>query len=160
IALSLVLLIGAGLLIGSIRRLAHVNPGFETNNLLTADINFQRQPAAAPRQGENLREQRLLERSNFLRAVEQKVAALPGVQSVGIINDLPVTGDSALAGNFKIEGRPDVNWANAPAAEWKSVTTNYFSAIGIPLLKGRSFSELDTLRSPAVVLINETLARR
>src|SRR5262249_49997719 len=71
-----------------------------------------------------------------------------------------VTGDSALAGNFKIEGRPDVNWANAPMAEWKSATLNYFNAIGIPLLKGRSFSELDTLQSPAVVLINETLARR
>ncbi len=160
IALSLVLLVGAGLLIGSIRRLAQVNPGFETKNLLTADINYQRRPVTTYRQGENPREQRLRERSDFLRAVEQKVTALPGIQSVGIINDLPVTGDSAQAGNFKIEGRPDVNWANAPVAEWKSVTLNYFNAIGVPLLKGRSFSELDTLQSPAVVLINETLARR
>ena len=65
-----------------------------------------------------------------------------------------------MAGNFKIEGRPDVNWANAPAAEWKSVTTNYFNAIGVPLLKGRAFSAFDTMQSPPVVLINETLARR
>jgi putative ABC transport system permease protein len=160
IALSLMLLVGAGLLIGSIRRLAQVNPGFETNNLLTADINYPRRPATAYRQGEGDTEQRLRERSDFLRAVEQKVATLPGAQSVGVINDLPVTGDSDTAGSFKIEGRPDVNWANAPVAEWKSVTPNYFNAIGIPLLKGRSFSELDTQQSPATILINETLARR
>jgi putative ABC transport system permease protein len=158
IALSLVLLAGAGLLIGSVRRLAQVNPGFETNNLLTADINYPRRPAAAYQQAAPW--QKLQERSDFLRAVEQKVAALPGVQSVGIINDLPVTGDSAQAGAFKIEGKPDVNWANAPVAEWKSVTSNYFNAAGIPLLKGRSFSEVDTRQSPAAVLINDTLARR
>jgi predicted permease len=53
-----------------------------------------------------------------------------------------------------------VNWANDPQAEWKSVTPNYFNAIGVPLLKGRAFSEEDTPRSPATILINETLARR
>jgi putative ABC transport system permease protein len=159
IALSLVLLVCAGLLIASFRQLSAVEPGFETNNLLTADINYARRPVTSYR-GENPEEQRRLERLGFLRAVEQKVAALPGIQSVGIINDLPVTGDNAMAGNFKIDGRPDVNWANAPAAEWKSVTTNYFNAIGVPLLKGRAFSAFDTIQSPPVVLINETLARR
>ncbi|HEY6399906.1 MAG TPA: FtsX-like permease family protein, partial [Blastocatellia bacterium] len=138
--------------------LAQVNPGFETNNLLTADINYPRRPAAAYQQ--NDAGQRLQERNDFLRAIEQKIATLPGVQSVGVINDLPVTGDGDTAGNFKIEGKPDVNWANAPQAEWKSVTPNYFNAIGIPLLKGRSFSERDTPQSPATILINETLARR
>jgi putative ABC transport system permease protein len=158
IALSLVLLVGAGLLIGSVRRLAQINPGFETNNLLTADINYPRRPAAAYQQSGEGQERQ--ERSDFLRAIEQKVATLPGVQSVGVINDLPVTGDLDTAGKFKIEGDPDVNWANAPQAEWKSVTPNYFNAIGIPLLKGRSFSERDTPQSPATILINETLARR
>jgi putative ABC transport system permease protein len=158
IALSLVLLVGAGLLIGSVRRLAQVNPGFDTNNLLTADINYPRRPAAAYQQSGEGQERR--ERSDFLRAIEQKVATLPGVQSVGVINDLPVTGNIDTAGQFKIEGKPDVNWANAPQAEWKSVTPNYFNAIGIPLLKGRSFSERDTPQSPATILINETLARR
>jgi len=71
-----------------------------------------------------------------------------------------VTGDSASAGSFRIEGDPNVNWANDPQAEWKSVTPNYFNAIGVPLLKGRVFSEEDTPRSPATILINETLARR
>jgi len=159
IALSLVLLVGAGLLIGSVRRLAQVNPGFDTNNLLTADINYPRRPAAAYRQDEGGGGQKILARSDFLRAVEQKVAMTPGVQSVGVINDLPVTGDSAQAGSFKIEGRPDVNWANAPVAEWKSVTSNYFKTIGIPLLEGRLFIERDTQQSPATILINETLAR-
>jgi putative ABC transport system permease protein len=160
IALSLVLLVGAGLLISSFQQLSAVDPGFDADNLLTADIHYARRPVTSYRRGENLEEQRRLERIAFLRAVEQKVAALPGIQSVGIINDLPATGDNAMAGNFKIEGRPDVNWANAPAAEWKSVTTNYFNAIGVPLLKGRAFSAFDTVLSPPVILINETLARR
>ncbi|HEU0175927.1 MAG TPA: ABC transporter permease [Blastocatellia bacterium] len=160
IALSLVLLVGASLLIGSLKRLAQVNPGFETNNLLTADINYPRRPASAYPKGEDGDRQRLQERGDFLRAIEQKVAALPGVQSVGVINDLPVTGDSASAGSFRIEGDPNVNWANDPQAEWKSVTPNYFNAIGIPLLKGRAFGERDTSQSPATILINETLARR
>ena len=160
IALSLVLLVAAGLLIGSVRRLAQVNPGFETNNILTADINYPRRPAASYPQGEDGERQTLQERGDFLRAVEQKVAAVPGVQSVGVINDLPVTGDSASAGSFRVEGSPNVNWANDPQAEWKSVTSNYFNAIGIPLLKGRAFSERDTPQSPATILINETLASR
>src|SRR5499426_2190781 len=151
---------GASLLIGSLKRLAQVNPGFETNNLLTADINYQRRPASTYPKGEEGERQRLQERGDFLRAIEQKVATLPGVQWVGVINDLPVTGDSASAGTFRIEGDPNVNWANDPQAEWKSVTPNYFNAIGVPILKGRSFSESDTSQSPATILINETLARR
>jgi putative ABC transport system permease protein len=160
IALSLVLLVGASLLIGSLKRLAQVNPGFETNNLLTADINYPRRPASAYPKGEEGERQRLQERGDFLRAIEQKVATLPGVQSVGVINDLPVTGELDSAGTFRIEGDPNVNWANDPQAEWKSVTPNYFNAIGVPLLKGRAFSEHDTSQSPAIILINETLARR
>jgi putative ABC transport system permease protein len=160
IALSLVLLVGASLLIGSFKRLAQVNPGFETNNLLTADINYPRRPASAYPKGEEGDRQRLQERGDFLRAIEQKVATLPGVQSVGVINDLPVTGELDSAGTFRIEGDQNVNWANDPQAEWKSVTPNYFNAIGVPLLKGRAFSEHDTSQSPAIILINETLARR
>jgi putative ABC transport system permease protein len=160
IALSLVLLVGASLLIGSLKRLAQVNPGFETNNLLTADINYPRRPASAYPKGEDGERQRLQERGDFLRAIEQKVATLPGVQSVGVINDLPVTGELDSAGTFRIEGDQNVNWANDPQAEWKSVTPNYFNAIGVPLLKGRAFSEDDTSQSPATILINETLARR
>ena len=160
IALSLVLLVGASLLIGSLKRLAQVNPGFETNNLLTADINYPRRPASAYPKGEDGERQRLQERGDFLRAIEQKVATLPGVQSVGVINDLPVTGELDSAGTFRIEGDQNVNWANDPQAEWKSVTPNYFNAIGVPLLKGRAFSEYDTSQSPATILINETLARR
>jgi putative ABC transport system permease protein len=160
IALSLVLLAGASLLIGSLKRLAQVNPGFETNNLLTADINYPRRPASAYPKGEDGERQRLQERGDFLRAIEQKVATLPGVQSVGVINDLPVTGELDTAGTFRIEGDQNVNWANDPQAEWKSVTPNYFNAIGVPLLRGRAFSENDTSQSPATILINETLARR
>jgi putative ABC transport system permease protein len=160
IALSTVLLAAAGLLIASFTRLSEVNPGFETSHVLTADIDYARRSATAYRLDGNVEEQTRQERLEFLREVERRVAALPGVQKVGIINDLPVSGDSAMAGNFKIEGRPPVNWANAPVAEWKSVSTTYFEAIGIPLLKGRLFSEFDTVKSPPVVLINDTLARR
>ncbi|HKC66077.1 MAG TPA: FtsX-like permease family protein, partial [Pyrinomonadaceae bacterium] len=158
VALSLVLLVSAGLLIESIRRLMYVNPGFNTQNLLTANVSFPRKPFSAETDEATARQKE--ERARFLAEVQSEINRLPGVQAVGAINDLPVTGNSSINGDFNIEGRPKYNPGEAPVAEFRLITPDYFHAIGIPLLKGRTFTEHDNLQMPVSILINETLARR
>jgi putative ABC transport system permease protein len=158
IGLSLVLLISAGLLIESIRRLTDVNPGFDPKPLLTASVSFPRKPASASSEADEL--EQVQAASRFLAEVEQKIGALPGVQAVGAINDLPVRGNSTVNGDFNIEGRPKYKSGEAPVAEYRLVTPSYFSAIGIPLLKGRVFNDSDDTQHPISILINETLAKR
>ena len=160
IALSLVLLVSAGLLIESIRRLTEVNPGFNPQNLLTANVSFPRNPASASLPTDGGAAKQTQETANFLAEVQQRIAQLPGVQAVGAINDLPVTGQGSVNGDFNIEGRPKYKSGEAPVAEFRLITPNYFRAIGIPLLKGRTFTERDAAHSQISILINETLARR
>ncbi len=157
IALSLVLLVSAGLLIGSMQRLLAVNPGFDPQPLLTADISYPRKVYAENAAGQR---QEAQERADFLRAAEAKAATVPGVLSVGVINDLPVTGNSAVNGGFQIEGRTPSNTGEAPLAERKFITPDYFAALGIAVKQGRAFSPRDTLDAPPVVLINEAMAQR
>jgi putative ABC transport system permease protein len=160
IALSLVLLVSAGLLIASIRRLTEVNPGFDTRNLLTVNVSFPRKPAPADDGTEAAASRQLQETTNFLDGVEERVAALPGVESVGAINNLPVSGFSSVNGDFNIDGRPKFKSGEAPVAEFRLVTPGYFRAIGIPVLKGRAFGDGEGPRQPVGVMVNETLARR
>jgi putative ABC transport system permease protein len=160
IAISLLLLICAGLFISSIRRLTEVNPGFDPNNLLVADIAYSRKPANAYQPGEAGDRQLIEEHARFLRDVEQDVSALPGVQSAGVIDALPVYGGNSVNGDFSVDGRPKPKPGEFPVAEFRMITPNYFSAIGIPLLQGRTFNERDTVENTPVVMINQTLARR
>jgi putative ABC transport system permease protein len=159
IALSFVLLISAGLLIESIRRLTEVNPGFNPKPLLTANLSFPRQPASLSATDDDEVAQ-VRASSRFLSEVEQKIAALPGVRAVGAINDLPVRGQGSVNGDFNIEGRPRYKSGEAPVAEYRLVTPSYFDAIGISLLKGRVFNETDDTEHQVSILINETLAKR
>ncbi|HZS07512.1 MAG TPA: ABC transporter permease [Blastocatellia bacterium] len=161
IALSLVLVVSAGLLIGSIGRLTAVNPGFNPNNLLAADISFPINPALAKDQSKEAQEKQLREWSGFLAQAHERIAALPGVQSVGAIDSLPVSGTNHVNGDFDIGGRPKFKPGEAPVAEFRSISPDYFKAIGIPVLRGRAFSERDNESgAPPVVMINETLAKR
>lgn len=160
IALSLVLLVSAGLLIESIKRLMDVNPGFNTQNLLTANVSFPRKTAPAEIESNAAAAQQTQDRAHFLAEVQKRISTLPGVQAVGAINDLPVAGNGSVNGDFNIEGRPKYRSGEAPIAEYRVITPAYFHAIGIPLLKGRPFTEHDNLQSPVNILINETLARR
>jgi putative ABC transport system permease protein len=159
IALSFVLLISAGLLIESIRRLTDVNPGFNPKPLLTASVSFPRRPPSSSA-GEEGELEQVRASSGFLTAVQQKILALPGVQAVGAINDLPVAGRGSVNGDFNIEGRPKFKSGEAPVAEYRLVTPSYFRAIGISLLKGRVFNDSDDARQQVSILVNETLARR
>ena len=160
IALSLVLLVSAGLLIESIRRLTEVNPGFDPQNLLTANISFPRAPLSAEDETEAGEAKQTQQAANFIAEVQGRISSLPGVQAVGAINDLPVSGQGSVNGDFNIEGRPQFKAGEAPVAEYRLITPDYFRAIGIPLLKGRIFTGEEGTQSPIRILINETLAKR
>jgi putative ABC transport system permease protein len=160
IALSFILLISAGLLIESVRRLTQVNPGFNPQNLLTANVSFPRRPASTDDDTDAGRARQVQETANFLAEVQGRIQSLPGVQAVGAINDLPVSGQGSVNGDFNIEGRPKFKSGEAPVAEYRLITPNYFRAIGIPLLKGRVFTDSDKSQEQFPIMINETLAKR
>ncbi|HKQ07298.1 MAG TPA: ABC transporter permease [Blastocatellia bacterium] len=160
IASSLVLLICAGLLIVSIQRLTKVDPGFDPRPLLTADVSFPRLATSPNDKPADAQTKQLQASVNFLTQVQQRISRLPGVEAIGAINDLPITGRSSVNGGFSIAGQPPWDPGKAPVAEFRTVTPDYFRAIGVRLIKGRTFNESDKLDSPAVVLINETMAKQ
>ena len=146
VALSLVLLIGAGLLIKSFARLRNVSPGFQAQGLLTMQVSL---PAFKYREANQIK--------GFFEATLQGMKAIPSVQAAGAISDLPLSG-SVHSGSFNIEGRP------APPgdelhADIRSATPEYFQTMQIPLLKGRFFTEQDTREASPVAIIDETLAQ-
>ena len=147
IALSLVLLIGAGLMIKSFWRLMQVDPGFNPENALTMVVSLPTtRYAEAERQV-----------AFFQQAVE-RVGNLPGVVAAGVTTDIPLFGGNSTG--FDIEGRQPYAPGQRPMVEYRSVSPGYFRAMGIPLLRGRTFSEQDSGDAPGVVIINEALARR
>jgi putative ABC transport system permease protein len=146
IALSLVLLIGAGLMIKSFWRLMQVDPGFNPVNALTAVVSL---PVAKYAETER-------QVAFFQQAVE-RVGSLPGVEAAGVTTDIPLFGGSSTG--FDVEGRPPSPPGQRPMVEYRSVSPGYFRAMGIPLLRGRAFTEQDRADAPGVVIINETLAR-
>jgi putative ABC transport system permease protein len=147
VALSLVLLIGAGLMIKSFVRLQDVNPGFDPDRLLTMRLLLP---------GSKYREEQ--QRVAFYQQLEERLKGLPGVQSVGAINWLPLSGLRS-ATSFVIEGRPEPPPGEKPVTDVRIVTPGFFNAMGIRLLKGRLITEADKQGSPRVVVINETMAR-
>jgi putative ABC transport system permease protein len=161
-ALALALMIGSSLLIATMQQLLAVNPGFETAHLLTADISYPRNRSEAEQDklaGTNAgRIQIANETTDFLRALEEKVAALPGVQAVGVTNRLPLVG-GGYNGDVSVAGQPKPKPGESPIAEFRTVSPAYFQAIGVPLLKGETFSGRETPQTPENILINESLAR-
>jgi putative ABC transport system permease protein len=147
ITISLVLFVGASLLIKSFLRLQQVDPGFRPDNVLTLNIALpeSRYPDEARQKA-------------FYQQVLQRLAAAPGVKSAGAVTILPLSGSDRTRA-FGIEGRPLVS-SNIPTASYSAVSADYFATLGIPLVKGRYFTERDTEQSPPVAVINETLARR
>jgi putative ABC transport system permease protein len=147
VALSLLLLIGAGLMARSLLRLFDRQLGFRADHLLTMILTLppNRYPDA----------QRT---TPFIQQVLAKVEATNGVESIAAINTLPLTGMDALR-NFTIPGRPELNFAQQANAAFRLVTPRYFRTMRIPLLRGRWFEERDQAGAPGVAIINETLAR-
>jgi len=155
-AMSLTLLIAAGLLIESERRMAVVDPGFDPKPVLTANVSFPRHKFAGTDAEKQSKE--LQETSQFLVEVTKRLKSLPGVIEAGAINDLPVTGYSSINGNFTIEGQPKPKPGEEPVAEYRWVTPDYFRAVGVPLIAGRAFDQGDGPDRPSVIIVNESFA--
>nr|MBA2502036.1 ABC transporter permease [Pyrinomonadaceae bacterium] len=149
IALSLLLLIGAGLLIKSFVLLRDVNPGFDAANVLTMRIGL---PAA--------RYAETKQKANFFRELTERVNALPGVEAAGATVSLPLGGSNFSVGrSFVREGRA-LATENSLDSDYFVLTPDYFRTMRIPVKTGRLFTNQDTVETPPVVVINETLARR
>ena len=148
VGLAMVVLIGAGLLIQSFIRLRSVDPGFQPAHVLTLRV-----PLAGGRNAATDR------RIAFFRQISDRIATLPGVRAVGAVNALPLTG-VGMGSLFAVEGRPAPSPGQRPLALFRSVSPTYFGAVGIPLVAGRVLADSDTAQAPAVVVVNQTLARR
>jgi putative ABC transport system permease protein len=148
VAIALVLLVGAGLLIRSLSTLSRVDTGIDARNLLAFDLFLSGSRAAAP-----------VQQVAFYNDLLRELRALPGVQSAGAAVTLPIGGDD-FATTFLVEGRPVPPPSDEPTAGYQIVTPGYFATMGMRIRAGRDFSESDTRESPAVVIVNETLARQ
>jgi putative ABC transport system permease protein len=147
VSLSLVLLVGAGLLVRSMWNLLHVNPGFDADNLLTLRVDLA---------GRNYDDQR---KRVFYDECLARVQALPGVRAAALAHSMPIDGTSWTS-VFIAADKPVPSRANLPSSDFLRVSADYFETMGIRLLQGRWFTSADTAESAPVVVINETLARR
>lgn len=148
VALSLVLLIGAGLMIRTFWKLQNVDPGFDSSNALTMSVRLTPIRYSEPHQ----------ELAFVDRAMEQ-IRAVPGVVSVGGTTKVPLAGGGSTQ-PFSIEGRPTGTISEQPMAQTRYISPDYFQTIGIPLRQGRFFSDYDRDNSVPVVIISEAMARR
>jgi len=146
VALSVVLLIGAGLLVRNFASLRDSNPGFRSRNLLTMNVSLP--PSRYPRPAQ----------AAFYRDLFRNIRALPGVQAVAGATALPV--NPSRFSPALPEGQPMVPLSERPLFNIQSITADYAQAMGIPLLRGREFTDRDDAASPMVLLVNQTLARR
>jgi len=152
VALSVVLLVGAGLLAGSFARLQHVTPGFDPNDVLTGNVLLPVGARFDPvRDGPAWRQ--------FFDELTARLDALPGVSDAGAVSSLPLSG-AVESGGFTIDGRPRPAPGEAPTADYSVVSGDYFAAMGIRLLAGRMFDGRDRSDAPGVVIVNRELARR
>jgi predicted permease len=147
VALSLVLLVGAGLLVRSFARMLGVKPGFNGDGVVTMWMNF-----TGPRYAEKGRSTQLLDQ------LLPRVAALQGVEGVAVANDLPLEGDDTTTGVGTAEGRAPFERGHQPLIGVHAVNPGYFRAMRIPLLRGRELSQSDTANTPTVAVINQKLA--
>jgi putative ABC transport system permease protein len=149
IALAVVLLASAGLLIRSFIGLQHVDRGFNPDNVLSMVVRL---PGARYPEDAQL--------VQFFNQAMERMRNLPGVQSAGMINFLPLYGGLGSNTAFKIMGRPAPPPGQDPTCDVRVVDAGYFQTLGIPLLRGRNFSDAEQREAKRVILINEALARK
>jgi predicted permease len=148
VALSLVLLVGAGLMIRSFVHLISADLGVKADNLLTMELSIPRLKYPEEQQ-----------RINFYEQLLGRVRNLPGVQKAAAVNYIPM-GRSNTDSNFRVEGQQAPPKGKEPDADNKVVTPDYFETMGTPIEQGRAFTEQDKKDTPRVVIINERMARR
>jgi predicted permease len=148
VALSLMLLIGAGLMIRSFQKLRAVNPGFDSGGVLTMTAMISHAKFPLPAQ-----------QVSFFERVLQRVRSLPGVQSAGVIDDAPLNEEGSHE-PIAIEGRPAVPMSEQPEVDVRLISPGYMSALHIPVLRGRDINDTDVVGRPAAILISESMARQ
>ncbi len=146
LAIAVVLLVGAGLLIQSLWRLQHVNPGLQPQNILTFNVSLPDVRYKSEKQAQ------------FYSDLLTRVRNLPGVQSASAVLPLPLSGDR-FSISFQIEGRP-VSPKDEPSADMFVTEPNYFRTMGIPIVRGRDFEARDQHKTEPVIIVSETFARQ
>jgi predicted permease len=146
-ALSMVLLVGAGLLVRSFARLLDVDVGFDTGNIITAQIALPARDYSEPGQ-----------RVRFFEALVERVQRLPGVSAASAITFMPLTGPGS-ATSFWVNDRPMPADGEKPVADLRWVHRDFHQSLGVPLISGRLFGPEDTQDAPLYVIISETTAR-
>ena len=148
VALSLILLVGAGLLMKSFMKLSNTDPGFNSEHTLTGSISLV-----------TLRYDTKEKIVDFYHRLIERVRVLPGVKSVGAVTPLPLS-DNNTSFSFAVVGQPPPPPGERLSASTRVVTPDYFTAQGITLRQGRVFNEQDKAGAPGVVIVNEAFARR
>jgi putative ABC transport system permease protein len=148
IALSMVVLIGAGLMLRSFHRLISVNPGFETHRILTMDVFTSPGKYLDPSKRADF----------FMRALDE-IRSVPGVRSAGSVLLLPLEARESRS-CFARENEPSPTPSHSSDAQFQVISPGYFQAMGTPLLAGRHFDARDRVGSPSVIMVNQTFARR
>ena len=146
ISVSVVLMVGASLLARSLFGITHVDPGFESRGVTSLHL-------AIPR-GKYPRDDQI---AAFCRAVLERVRQIPGVRSAGMVNRLPLAGGVQI-GNLEVERSALAN-NRLDSVDWRTATPEYFAALGIPVLEGRTFTDTDHQDAPLVGLVDERLAK-
>jgi putative ABC transport system permease protein len=148
VALSLVLLVGAGLMIRSFVHLIRANLGVNPHNVLTMELSIPRVKYPEEQQ-----------RINFYQELLGRLRSIPGIERAAAVNYVPM-GRSNSSAFFRIDGQPPLPKGREPLADYRVITPHYFEAAGTPLRQGRAFTEQDKKETPRVAIINERLARR
>jgi putative ABC transport system permease protein len=149
IAVALVLLFGGGLLLRSLSRLLQIHPGFSTESVLTMHLAVTRQRGLSDDQSD-------AQIADFYERVVERIKTVNGVKAAGFVNRLPLSGVNQT-NPIQVEGKPDIDFITT---DTRSITSGYFDAIGIPLLRGRTFTDLDSEHASLVAIVDEQLARR
>ena len=148
VALTLVLLIGAGLMIRSFYRLQQVDPGFIHERLLTFNVSLPQKKYPENQQ-----------KISFYEQLADRLRGLPGVQAVGLSSGLPL-GNNGWQTSFRVEGQPEPEPGKTPLTEAVVASPEYFQAMGLTVVRGRNFTEQDLKDGPHVTLIDEEFERR
>jgi predicted permease len=147
LAVAVMLASGAGLLVRTLLSLGQVDPGYHAANVLTMEVGLPLSRYQTP--------ERTLP---FYDAVQRELAALPGVRAASIGTSVPLAGWD-IGQDFHIVGDPPIDSAHARSAHYQMIGTRYFDALGIPLRRGRAFTDADTSRATPVCIVNEAFVR-
>lgn len=146
IALALVLLVGAGLMLRSFQRLVGVDAGLDRSQVGTLEMTFVRDTPVS-------------ERLRRIDAMLDRMTAIPGYVAAGMVNDLPLRGGGGISISVEVDDMPRAPGGERPYARYLAATAGYFRTLGIPLLRGRTFSATDDSLAPPVAIINSAMAK-